>query len=98
MSRGHPLNELTRYGAFYSAGLTIEADPDSDPPRLSIDGQKVEIRRSGGGFVYSDAGHDFVNETLRGLTDQIIDVLWDRKGREKIRDEHVEKLKERDSW
>jgi hypothetical protein len=98
VSSGQPFNELTRYGAFYSAGLTIEADPELDPPRLAIDGQKVEIRRSGGGFVYSDGRHDFVNETLRGLTDQIIDVLWDRKGREKIRDQHVKKLKKRDSW
>jgi len=98
MSNEQPLDELTRYGAFYQAGLTIEADPDSDPPRLSIDGQKVEIRRSGGAFVYSDPQHHFVNETLRGLTDQIVDVLWDREGRKKIRDEHVERLKERDSW
>jgi uncharacterized protein YjbI with pentapeptide repeats len=92
------IKELSKFGASYYAGLTIEADPDSDSPRLAIDGQKVEIRRSEGGFVYSDAGHDFVSETLHGLTEQIIDVLWDRKGREKLRDQHVEKLKERDTW
>ena len=31
MRTEQPLNELTRYGAFYRAGLTIEANPDSDP-------------------------------------------------------------------
>jgi Pentapeptide repeats (8 copies) len=98
MNSGQPLNELTRYRAFYSAGLTIEADPDSDPPRLAIDGQRVEIRRSGGSFVYADPEYNLVSETLRGLADQIIDVMWDRKRREEIRDEHVEKLVERKSW
>src|SRR6185295_18588985 len=93
-------NELDRYGAFYSAGLTIEADPKSSPPRLSIDGQKVEVKRLGecGPFVYSDPPHYFKEPTLRELAEKLIDDLWDRKGRERIRDEHVEKLKDRTSW
>jgi hypothetical protein len=99
-----PLNELpgdlTKYGAFYYAGLTIEADPESKPPRLSIDGQKVEISRLGdrGPFVYPPQADDFKSEMLGDLAKQLIEVLWDRKGRERIRDEHVERLKDRDSW
>jgi len=92
-------NELDRYGAFYCAGLAIEADPNSDPPRLSIDGQKIEITRSdGGAFVYPDPGHGLKSETLGDLAKQVINVLWDREGRERIRDEHVEKLKDKEGW
>jgi hypothetical protein len=98
MSNTQPPDEFTRYGAFYSAGLAVEADPESDPPRLSIDGQKLEVKKSGSTYMYSDEGHDFVDDTVRGLAEQIIKVLWDGEGREKIRDEHVEKLTERDSW
>jgi uncharacterized protein YjbI with pentapeptide repeats len=98
MSRAHAPKDLTRYGAYYRAGLTIEADFKSDPPRLSIDGQKIKIKRSHRMFQYSHPGRVFKSATLRDLAYQIIDVLWDRKGREKIRDEHVEKLKKRKSW
>jgi len=104
MCSEEPLNdlpgELNKYGAFYSAGLTIEADPTSNPPRLSIDGQKIEVTRLGehGPFVFSDPPHHFDEQTLRELAEKLIDVLWDRKGREKIRDEHVEELKDRESW
>src|ERR1044072_6972829 len=99
-----PLNEmpgdLTKYGAFYYAGLTIEADPESKPPRLSIDGQKIEVSRlgDGGPFVYPPQADDFKSEMLGDLAKQLIEVLWDRKGRERLRDEHVERLKDRDSW
>lgn len=99
MCSEEPLNELTRYGAFYRAGLTIEADPESEPPRLSIDGQRIEISRSdSGAFVYRDPGHELESETLGGLAEQLIEVLWDRKGRERIRDEHVDKLTDRQGW
>jgi len=98
MSNAQPPGELTRYGANYIAGLTIEADAESDTPRLYIDGQKVEVTRSESGFACSEAGHKFVSPTLRGLADQIIEALWDGKRRMEIRNEHLERLKERDSW
>ena len=39
------MKELSRFGASYYAGLTIEADPDSSPPKLAIDGHRIPIKK-----------------------------------------------------
>lgn len=91
------MRELSKFRASYYLGLTIEADPKSNPPKLAIDGHKVDIEKQGEEFVYSAGG--LRATTLVALSREIIDVLWNRKRRQKIRNEHLAELKKgRASW
>jgi uncharacterized protein YjbI with pentapeptide repeats len=93
MISGPPLNDdLTRHVGFYSAGLTIEADPDSDAPRLSLDGQKAEIRRRVRVFHRKANGRE---RDVTRLAEKIIDLLWSRQEPERKRI-NMSKLKKRD--
>ena len=93
------MKELSRFGASYYAGLTIEADPDSSPPKLAIDGHRIPIEKVRGSFVYSEGAHSTRSRTLSALSKRIIDVLWDGKKREEIRNAHLAELRKNlDSW
>jgi Pentapeptide repeats (8 copies) len=93
------MKELSRFGASYYAGLTIEADPDSSPPILAIDGHRIPIEKVRGEFVYSEGGHSTRKRTLAALSKRIIDISWARKKREKIRQAHLAELRKGlDSW
>jgi hypothetical protein len=39
------MKELSKFGASYYAGLTIEADPDPSTLKLAIDGQRIQVRK-----------------------------------------------------
>src|SRR5258705_8705006 len=100
------MKELSRFGASYYAGLTIEANPDPDPSRLklAIDGHRIPIKKVGDSFVYSEGDHSTRSRTLSALTlsalsKKIIDTLWDRKKRKETRQAHLAELRKGlDSW
>jgi len=93
------MKDLSRFGASYYAGLTIEADPDSSPPKLAIDGHKISIAKVGASFVYSEGDHSTTGGTLSALSKEIIDTSWDRKKRKETRRAHLAELRKGlDSW
>jgi Pentapeptide repeats (8 copies) len=93
------MKELSRFGATYYLGLTIEADPKSSPPKLTIDGHIIHIKKVGRRFVYAKGAGIAPSPTLSGLARSIIDILWDRKTRLKIRKKHIAELRKgRQSW
>jgi hypothetical protein len=59
------MKELSKYGASYYAGLTIEADPER--LKLMVDGQKIHIKREGRSFVLPSRLFPNVNGTLASL-------------------------------
>lgn len=93
------MTELSKFGAFYYAGLTIEADPDSSPPTLAIDGHRIRIEKVQKEFVYSEGAHSTRSRTLSALSKRIIDSSFGRKKREEIRQAHLTELRKGlDSW
>ena len=98
------MKDLSKYGASYYAGLTIEADPDPSRLKLAIDGHRIPIKKVGKSFVYSKVDHGTRSGTLSAprlseLSKKIIDTLWDRKKRKETRKAHLaELLKGLDSW
>jgi hypothetical protein len=93
------MKELSRFGATYYLGLTIEADPNSSPPKLAIDGHRIHIKKVGRRFVFAKAACPAPSTTLSGLAKEIIDILWDRRTRLKIRGKHLAELRKgRQSW
>jgi hypothetical protein len=42
----HFRTSLSTFGASYYVALTIEADPDSSPPRLKIDGRSIPVEKA----------------------------------------------------
>ena len=91
--------KLSRFGASYYAGLTIEANPDPSRLKLAIDGHRVPIKKVGDSFVYSERGHSTRSGTLSALSKKIIDTLWDHKKRKETRKAHLAELRKGlDSW
>jgi hypothetical protein len=98
------MKELSRFGASYYAGLTIEADPDSSRLKLAIDGHRVPIAKVEDSFVYSEGDYSTRSGTLSAptlseLSKKIIDTLWDREKRKETRQAHLAELRKGlDSW
>jgi hypothetical protein len=98
------MKELSRFGASYYAGLTIEADPERSRLKLAIDGHRIPIKKVGDSFVYSGRDHSTRSGTLSALTlaelsKKIIDTLWDREKRKETRQAHLAELRKGlDSW
>lgn len=93
------MKELSRFGASYYAGLTIEADPDCSPPKLAVDGHRIPIEKIRGAFVYSEGAQTTRSRTLSALSKRIIGISWDRKKREEIKRAHLAELRKGlDSW
>src|SRR5690242_4378908 len=89
--------DLSGYGASYYTGLTIEADPESNPPKLVIDGHRIPVDKVGRNFIYSDGNRSIRTQTLAQLSKRIIHR--DYKKREKIRQAHLAELRKGlDSW
>jgi len=98
------MKELSRFGASYYAGLTIEANPDPSQLKLAIDGHRIPIKKVEDSFVYSEGDHSTRSRTLSAptlsaLSKKIIDTLWDRKRRKETRKAHLAELRKGlDSW